>query len=111
MRGVPTILDSDSGLRGSVHARAAAEVQPQFKAEVVQMVLETGKPIAEVARDSGINEGTLGNWVNLWRRDNPQPVPDLSPVERARVQKMEDEIRRLRMENEGTAQASVDSVR
>ena len=49
------------------------------------MVLETGKPIAEVARDLGINEGTLGNWVNLWRRDNPEPVPELNPVERARV--------------------------
>src|SRR6059058_240668 len=35
---------------------------PQRKAEAVQMVLETGKPIAEVARDLGINEGTLGNW-------------------------------------------------
>jgi transposase-like protein len=73
---------------------------PQFRAEAVQMVLETGKPIAAVARDLGINEGTLGNWVNLWRRDNPEPVPDLSPVERARVKEMEDEIRRLRMENE-----------
>src|SRR3954470_3102939 len=73
---------------------------PQFKAEAVQMVLETGKPIAEVARDLGINEGTLGNWVNIWRRDNPEPVPDLSPVERARVKEMEDKIRRLRMENE-----------
>src|SRR5215218_7316068 len=73
---------------------------PQFKAEAVQMVLETGKPIAEVARDLGIHEGTLGNWVNIWRRENPEPVPDLSPVERARVKEMEDEIRRLRMENE-----------
>ena len=36
---------------------------PQFKAEAVQMVLETGKPIAEVARDLEISEGTLGNWV------------------------------------------------
>ena len=35
-----------------------------------------------------------------WRRDNPEPVPDLSPVERARVSEMEAEIRRLRMENE-----------
>src|SRR3954447_6786665 len=33
---------------------------PQFKAEAVQTVLETGKPIAEVARDLEINEGTLG---------------------------------------------------
>src|SRR3954449_8576168 len=73
---------------------------PQFKAEAVQMVLETGKPIAEVARDLGINEGTLGNWVNIWRRDNPATVSGLSPVERARVKEMEDEIRRLRMENE-----------
>ena len=47
------------------------------------MVLETGRPIAEVARDLGINEGTLGNWVNIWRRGNPEPVPDLSAVERA----------------------------
>src|SRR4051812_26943145 len=48
----------------------------------------------------GVNEGTLGNWVNLWRRDNPEPVPELNPVERARVKEMEDELRRLRMENE-----------
>ena len=34
------------------------------------------------------------------RDANPEPKPDLSPVERARVKEMEDEIRRLRMENE-----------
>ena len=64
------------------------------------MVLETGKPIAEVARDLGVNDGTLGNWVKAWRNANPEPEPDLSPVECARVKEMEDEIRRLRMENE-----------
>jgi len=40
---------------------------PQFKAEAVQMVLETGKPIAEVARELQIHDGTLGNWVNAGR--------------------------------------------
>jgi len=73
---------------------------PQFKAEAVQMVLETGKPTAEVARDLQINEGTLGNWVNTWRRDHPEPDQPLSPVEKVRMNEMEDEIRRLRMENE-----------
>jgi transposase len=73
---------------------------PQFKAEAVQMVLETRKPIAEVARDLGIHDGTLGNWVNAWRRDHPEPEQQLSPVERARVSELEDENRRLRMENE-----------
>ena len=73
---------------------------PQFRAEAVQMVIETGKPIAEVARDLGIHDGTLGNWVNAWRRGNPEPDQPLSPVERARVKEMEEENRRLRMENE-----------
>jgi transposase-like protein len=73
---------------------------PQFKAEAVQMVIETGKPIAEVARDLGIHEGTLGNWVNAWRRQNPEPDEPMALTERARVKEMEDEIRQLRMENE-----------
>lgn len=73
---------------------------PQFKAEAVQMVIQTGKPIAEVARDLGVNDGTLGNWVKAYRDENPEPDPELSPVERARVKEMEAEIRRLRMENE-----------
>ena len=73
---------------------------PQFKAEAVQMVIETGKAIAEVARDLGINDGTLGNWVNAWRRENPEPDAPLTPMERAHVKELEDENRRLRMENE-----------
>jgi transposase-like protein len=73
---------------------------PQFKAEAVQLVIESGRPVAEVARDLEINDGTLANWVNGWRRDNPEPEKALTPVERARVAEMEDEMRRLRMENE-----------
>jgi transposase-like protein len=72
----------------------------QFKAEAVQMVIETGKPIAEVARDLGIHDGTLGNWVNAYRRAHPEPEQPLSPVERVRVTELEDEVRRLRLENE-----------
>ena len=54
----------------------------------------------QIARELEINEGTLGNWVNEWKRSNPEPEKALTPVERARVAEMEDEIRRLRMENE-----------
>jgi transposase-like protein len=73
---------------------------PQFRAEAVQMVVSTGKPIAAVARDLGIGDGTLGNWVNAWRRENPEPDQPVSPLERARVKELEDEVARLRMENE-----------
>ena len=35
-----------------------------FREGAVRLVRETGKPIAQIARDLGVNEGTLGNWVN-----------------------------------------------
>jgi transposase-like protein len=73
---------------------------PQFRAEAVQMVIEAGRPIAEVAGELGIHDGTLGNWVNAGRREHPEPDQPLSPAERVRVKEMEEEIRRLRMENE-----------
>jgi len=35
-----------------------------FREGAVRQVRETGKPVAQVARDLGINSTTLGNWVN-----------------------------------------------
>ena len=66
-------------------AQKRRKFSPQFKAEAVQFVLETGRPIAEIARELEVNEGTLGNWVNEWKRENPEPEKALTPVERARV--------------------------
>ncbi len=45
---------------------AARRFGPRFEAEAVQMVIETGMPIAAVARDVGIDGGTRGSWVNAW---------------------------------------------
>jgi transposase len=39
-----------------------------FKAGAVRIVRETGKPIAQVAHDLGIHEGTLGHWYAQQRR-------------------------------------------
>jgi transposase len=39
-----------------------------FRQGAVRLVFETGKPIAQVARELGVNEGTLGNWVAKQRR-------------------------------------------
>lgn len=34
---------------------------PEYRDEAVRLVIETSRPIAEVAGELGINEGTLGN--------------------------------------------------
>ena len=81
-------------------AQKRRKFSPQFKAEAVQLVVQTGRPIAEVARELGIHDGTLGNWVNAWRRDNPEPEESLTPTDRVRMAELEDENRRLRLENE-----------
>ena len=81
-------------------AQHRRKFSPQFKAEAIQFVLQTGRPVTQIARELEINKGTLHNWVNTWRLNNPEPSKALTPMESAAVAEMETEIRRLRMENE-----------
>ena len=48
---------------------------PEFKAEAVRLVIDTSRPIAEVAREIGVHEGTLGNWVNQYRAEHAGDEP------------------------------------
>lgn len=73
----------------------------EFRESAVAMVRETGKPIAEVARDLGMNEGTLGNWVSLDRKARGEIAePVLSETERRELDRLRRENVTLRMERE-----------
>ncbi len=41
---------------------------PEFRRDSVSLVLTSGRPIKEVARELGINDTTLGNWVRAERK-------------------------------------------
>jgi transposase len=44
------------------------KLDADFREGAVRLVRETGKPVAQVARDLGINEGTLGSWAEFGSR-------------------------------------------
>jgi|SRR4051794_17910877 transposase len=81
-------------------ARSRKSYSPEFREEAVKLVIETSRPIAQVAKELGIHEATLGNWVNAYRREHAGEEPPLSVSERARLRELEREARELRLENE-----------
>ena len=71
-----------------------------FKQGAVALVVETGKPIAQVARELGINDGTLGNWVARARRHQDGRDMPLSESERAELARLRKENTELRMQRD-----------
>lgn len=74
----------------------------EFRDGAVQIVRETGKPIAQVARELGIHEGTLGNW---WAKDRERRGETggggaLDADERAELARLRAEAAELRMERD-----------
>ena len=67
--------------------------EPEFRAGAVRIVQETGRPVAQVARDLGINQYTLHNWVKkdrIARGDapgRPEPVSEVGPTPHASSKK------------------------
>ncbi len=72
------------------------------------MAIESGRPIAQIARELGINDGTLGNWVARYRDEHPVSGAPLTLSERARLAELERENRQLRLRSEflGKARAA-----
>ena len=72
----------------------------EFKAGAVRIVRETHKPIARVARELGVNEGTLGNWCAIDRRARERGSGVLSESERGELVRLRREGAELRMERD-----------
>jgi transposase len=71
----------------------------EFREGAVRIVAESGKPVAQVARDLGVNEGTLGNWVVLDRQAR-EGTKGLSTGDIAELKRLRAENAELRMERD-----------
>ena len=72
---------------------------PEFKEGAVRIVRETGKPIAQIARDLGVHEGTLGNWVAKDRAER-EGTEGLSMGDVEELKRLRAENAQLRMERD-----------
>lgn len=78
-----------------------AKYAPEFRDAAVEMVRESGRPIAEVARELGVNEGTLGNWISRDRKARGEVrEPEITESERVELARLRRENAQLRMEKE-----------
>jgi transposase len=72
---------------------------PEFRRDAVAMVLDEGRTIADAARSLGVNEGTLGNWVNKERVERGERE-GVTADERAELSDLRAENAQLRMERD-----------
>ena len=75
------------------------QYEQEFKEGAVRIVRESGRSIAEIARDLDINAGTLGNWVARDRGER-EGAQGLSTDDVAELKRLRSENAQLRMERD-----------
>lgn len=73
----------------------------EFKAEAVKVAQESGKSIAQVAKDIDVCESSLHLWLNQAKVDRGEGRPgELTTTEREELRSLRKEVRELRMERD-----------
>jgi transposase len=79
--------------------RSRRQFTAEFKRDAVELVRTSGRPIAEIARELGLDDSTLGNWVRQDRID-PWRARRAEQRRAGQAQGLERENARLRMERD-----------
>src|SRR5215210_941819 len=72
----------------------------EFREQAVRRVLDGPRPVVDVAKELKVNEGTLSNWVRLFKDNHPADEKPLTVSERAQMKELQAEVRELRMKTE-----------
>lgn len=78
-----------------------------LRERAVRLVFDSGRPVAQVARDLGVHREALRLWVRQAEADAGTRNDRLTSVERERLKELEREVRDLRKANEILRAASV----
>ena len=81
---------------GKTHPPYAKE----FRAEAVRLVRESGKSLAQIAKDLGVSEPTLRAWRKQTDLDSGKRTDGLTTEERDEVRRLRREVRVLREERD-----------
>ena len=87
--------------------RQRREFTPEYKDEALKLVINTGRPVAVVARELGVKEQTLGRWVNLFKSRQDAGVDALSETEWAELARLRKENSELKMDRAFLKKASL----
>jgi len=84
----------------STAPRTRRSFTEDYKASAVRLVLDEGKTVAAAARDLGLTESSLRNWVEQARADRTKGKTGLTTAEREELSRLRKEVRELRMERD-----------
>jgi transposase len=73
---------------------------PAYRQDAAHLVIDTGRPIAVVAREIGVGEQLLGRWVAIERARLDDPPEALDRNEREELERLRVEVAELRMDRE-----------
>jgi len=91
--------------------RSRRSFTDEFKASAVRLVLDEGQTVAAAARDLGLTESALRNWVERARADRTHGKTGLTTAEREELARLRKENRVLQEEREILKKAAADSGR
>ena len=79
---------------------------PEYRCEAANLVIESQRPIAHVAKEIGVSDGLLGRWVKLEReRRGSSDVMSESDL-RAENARLRRELAEAKMDNEFLSKAT-----
>src|SRR3954447_11866779 len=83
-------------------AKGRRTFPPEFQAEAVRRIAETGKSLAEVARELDLGESLLRSWKTALAADGDRAFPGkgVPPTHEEELRRLRAEVRRLTMERD-----------